>query len=194
MSKAQLVVLGFLHQQPMHGYQIGHVVEKHNIPVWAGIKLPSIYKAMQSLQEKRFIRGEQKTEGNNPPRTVFHITPKGVDFLRKLLEQYLTNPAAESKGFWLAMSFTAQAVGRQTLLNVVEQRIAKLRSICRNKPTSECHKMPLHFIHKHLIKLGDRCNRIELKTLDEIKEDILIGNVAGFFLAEGDDESKGVKG
>ena len=92
MSKAHLVVLGFVHKRPMYGYLIGQIVEEQKFPVWAGIKLPSIYKAMQTLEEKKYISGEQVSEGNNPPRTVYSLTPAGDKYFHELVENYLNDP------------------------------------------------------------------------------------------------------
>ncbi len=190
MSKPKMVVLGFLNRAPMYGYQIGHVVEKLGFPVWAGIKLPSVYKALQDLEASTHIRGEQVTEGNNPPRTVFHINDKGRKLLSELIQTALSSNHVISQDWWLALSFSFDTVERSFLESVVEARLQSLKDKKMDLHDKDCGEhfaiQDLPFVHKHIMQLGIRHHEVEQKTLMELLDDIRTGNHEDFFTDKGD--------
>lgn len=190
MSKPQLVVLSFLKRQPMYGYKIGQIVEEMKMPVWAGIKLPSIYKAMQSLEQGGMISGKQQVEGNNPPRTVYHIKTKGQELLREMVLDYLKRQDLPPQDWWLVLSFSAQSVTRDELEQAVTERIELIKSrrdvhkedICRKVMHTE--KLP--GIMKHIINLGERHSKVELDTLKELLDDIQNNRLEDLYVSKGD--------
>ncbi|HOY85556.1 MAG: PadR family transcriptional regulator [Candidatus Cloacimonetes bacterium] len=189
MSKPKLVVLGFLHRAPMYGYQIGHVTESFGLPVWAGIKLPSIYKALQDLDASQHIRGEQITEGNNPPRTVFHINAKGRKFLAEMVRQNLSSASVNSQDWWLTLSFAWQTVSREFLAEAIQNRLAKLKNKMMRAQDSVYQELPevgqLPFTHNHILNLGLRHHRVEMQTLKELLDDVLTNDHHDFFTDKG---------
>lgn len=194
MSKPKMVVLGFLHHQPMYGYQIGHIAEEFGLPVWASIKLPSIYKALQELEKSGHIRGEQVTEGNTPPRTVFYINDKGRKLLFQLVQNNLASPGTPSQDWWLAVSMSWKAVSRGDFESAVSSRLERIRAKGKIVQDSHCQQMDsaeeLPFVHHHLWELGMRHHNVEQKSLKELLEDVQSGGHDGYFLPSA---AKGVK-
>lgn len=192
MAKPQLVVLGFLAKKPMHGYQIGQIVEEMKLHIWAGIKLPSIYKALQTLESRKFIRGEQVTEGNNPPRTVFHVNPKGLKLLREMILEELVNHDLLPMDWWMLVSFSQKAVTKAELLHALDKRLELVKSISKNERKSKCDELletgELPFVMRHIQSLGSRHHKAESQTLTELRDDILSGSHDEFFLSEGDEQ------
>jgi len=190
MAKPQLVVLGFLTKRPMYGYQIGQIVEEMKLHVWAGIKLPSIYKALQTLESEGYIRGEQVTEGNNPPRTVFHVNPKGTELLHKMILEELMNTDLTPMDWWMVVSFSLKAVTKSEMLRALNQRIDMVKSISNREKAGICQTRvedkELPFIMNHIFELGKRHHSAELKTLQELMDDILSGGHDDFFIREGE--------
>lgn len=190
MSKAQMIVLGFLNHTPMHGYQIGQIVEQGEFPVWAGIKLPSVYKAMQSLEHSKHIRGEETREGNNPPRTVYHINPKGRSFLKQMLETSLGDAKLSDRDWWLALSFSHQCIDREAMVAFIDARLHKLKNKDReqrqNKCLEEAESGRIPFVHRHLINLAQRIQRAEIYSLNELRQDIIQNEHPEFFQPQGE--------
>ncbi len=190
MSKPKLVVLGFINRTPMYGYQIGHIVEQFGLPVWAGIKLPSIYKALQDLEASHHIRGEQVTEGNNPPRTVFHINEKGRKLLADMVKLNLSSPQVLSQEWWLTLSFAWQSVSREFLVDTIQARLENLKSKNLRARESNCQDWlefgHLPFTHKHIMSLGLRHHRVELRTLKELLDDVIKDEHHDFFTDKGE--------
>lgn len=186
MSKPKMVVLGFLHHQPMYGYQIGHIAEEFGLPVWASIKLPSIYKALQELEKSGHIRGEQVTEGNTPPRTVFHINDKGRKFLFQLVQHSLSSPRTLSQDWWLAVSMSWRAVCRDDFERAIRERLGRIRAKGKEIQDSHCQRQvklnELPFVHNHLMLMGMRHHNVELKSLKELLDDVQSGGHDEYFL------------
>jgi len=124
MSKAHMVVLSFISGVPMHGYQIGQMVDQFCLPRLAGITLPAIYKAIQTLEKNKFIRGEEMREGNNPPRMVFHINPKGKKYLSEIVLGYLKENKKHGHDWWFALMFAKGALKKSEMLEIIRLRIA----------------------------------------------------------------------
>ena len=110
MNKSDLVVLGFLNRKPMYGYEIIQYTKMHALDVWAGVKMPSIYKALQRLETNKYISGKQIVEGNNPPRKVFTIKKIGTQYFREILKYFLGSKSELNVDFWMATSFMGKGI------------------------------------------------------------------------------------
>lgn len=89
MSKYELVVMGFLLDQPMHGYQINQLVKVHRMDSWAKISPPMIYKTLAYLEEQGMVSSKREREGLMPERRVYRLSPKGRERLARLVEKSL---------------------------------------------------------------------------------------------------------
>jgi len=190
MSKAHMVVLSFLKDKPLHGYQMGQIVEQLKLPGWVGITMPAIYKAMQSLEKSKHIRGEEMREGNNPPRTVYHLNPKGREYLRQIVNKYLAANEMLDRDWWLALHFATGCLSRSEMVEAISRRIIRLKEVEKIKancikqiPGELMDKLP--FVHAHLLALGVRYLRAEQRTLEELKKDIVSGAHEDFFWQAG---------
>jgi len=81
----RLVILGLLRDQPLHGYEIKHIIEEH-MGDWTSIAFGSIYFALGKLSEEGMIEMvATEKEGNRPSRSIYQITEAGrAEFLRLL--------------------------------------------------------------------------------------------------------------
>lgn len=185
MSKIHMIVLGFLHEMPMHAYRIGQMVESRKCPVWEGIKVASVYKAMQSLENKGYIDGEQVTEGNNPPRTVYHINDKGLKYLTRLANQYLSNAQLPGHDFWLGISFTRQLFTRKHMQKILQARRQFLNDMLSGDFSSKSEKLirenKLPIIHRHMLQLGRGWSQVELEVLQDLAEKMNGSDYNSFF-------------
>jgi DNA-binding PadR family transcriptional regulator len=89
MSKYELVVMGFLLDQPMHGYQINQYVKTHRMDSWAKISPPMIYKTLFALDRQGMVVSRREREGLMPERRVYRLTPTGIERLANLVERSL---------------------------------------------------------------------------------------------------------
>jgi DNA-binding PadR family transcriptional regulator len=175
----------------MHGYQIGQMVDQFCLPGLAGITLPAIYKAIQSLEKSKYIRGEEMREGNNPPRMVFYLNPKGKKYLSEIVHGYLNDNMKPGHEWWFALMFARQVINRTELMALIQQRIncmEEMGSLIKEKKVFPCSvdidKLP--FIHKHLMVMGNAYAKAELQALKNLYDDIVNNQHEEYFLAEGE--------
>jgi len=128
MSKTHLAVLGFLNEKPMYGYEFPQAIEERGMNHWAKINLPSVYKAMATLEKNGYISGKRITEGNNPPKNVYKITAAGKKYLRQLVEKNLSNPPT-IVDLWLAVAFMLHTTSRSFALQAIDKLLEKLKKI-----------------------------------------------------------------
>ncbi len=87
MSKYELVVMGFLLDRPMHGYQINQEAKVHRMDSWAKINPPMVYKTLTNLEKDRMVNSKVEREGLMPERKVYRLTSKGKERLAYLVER-----------------------------------------------------------------------------------------------------------
>lgn len=68
-------ILLLLDDEPLHGYQIIHLIEERSGGVWRPSP-GSVYPALQLLEDEGLVRPEQETE-----RRVFHLTESGKSYV-----------------------------------------------------------------------------------------------------------------
>ena len=189
MSKAHLIVLSLIGEMPMHGYQIGQLVDQFKLPLWAGVTLPAIYKAIQTLEKKKYIRGEEVRESNNPPRMVYHLESKGRKYLAEAVRGYLEETGKHGHEWWFTLMFAKKVMKKSEMLQLIDKRIGCIEHFGKIKQerkelmwTLDKDKVP--FIHMHMMALSERCARMELESLRELRADVASGNQDSFFLSE----------
>lgn len=89
MSKYELVVMGFIFDRPMHGYQINQQVKVYRMDSWAKISPPMIYKTLTNLDREGVVISRREREGLMPERRVYRLTRQGKERLAKLVERSL---------------------------------------------------------------------------------------------------------
>ena len=90
----ELLFLGLLRHQEMHGYQLNEFIQK-DLAVCTDIKKPTAYYLLKKMAEKGWIQQSSKQIGNRPPRRVSQITAAGEaafqSKLREALQSYNPN-------------------------------------------------------------------------------------------------------
>ncbi len=191
MSKVHLAVLGFINYKPMYGYEILNTISTRKMDIWAGIKMPSVYNALQHLEEKKYIVGEQQIEGNNPPRMVYSISKEGKAYLIKLLNQYLLNEGMDTN-FWFALSFVYKTHTFLDFLKIIksridilEQRIYDFKEVHGENMEKCLSNQSIAFIHVHLIRIGQEAHRYNIQILKQLYDDTIKNKDSDIFLKEG---------
>jgi PadR family transcriptional regulator, regulatory protein AphA len=87
----EYALLGFLAQQPAHGYQLYQRLASELGQVWH-ISLSQTYNILKRLEAQGLITGELQTQVKLPPRQQFHLTSAG----RERLEKWLYTPTGSS--------------------------------------------------------------------------------------------------
>ena len=87
--KYELMVMGFLMDRPMYGYQLIQEVKIHRMDSWAKISPPMVYKTLAKLHQNKMIKSHTEREGLMPERKVYRMTSRGSERLASLVERSL---------------------------------------------------------------------------------------------------------
>ena len=86
----ELLLLGLLRSQEMHGYQLHEAIDSH---LGMGVQLtkPTAYRLLNNMAEDGRVTYREEQEGNRPPRRVYAITAQGEVAFQQLLRENLAN-------------------------------------------------------------------------------------------------------
>jgi DNA-binding PadR family transcriptional regulator len=120
-------LLGFLRQEPIHGYEI---YQRLSDPAGLGLvwrlKQSQLYALLAKLEERGYITATLEPQQARPPRKVFQLTQAGRDaFL-----DWVQTPVAH--GRQLRLDFLAKLYfARRETPKVAAQLIERQRATCR---------------------------------------------------------------
>lgn len=126
MTNIQLVLLGILGNQSMHGYEIKQIIEDH-MGDWTDIKFGSIYFALSRLTDKGTVEVAGKTRtGNRPSRTVYRITEKGREEYLRLLRELWSDDSRTLYSVDIGVFFM-KSLPKAEMARHVDERLNKTR-------------------------------------------------------------------
>jgi DNA-binding PadR family transcriptional regulator len=85
----QLLLLGLLRNQEMHGYQINEFIDQQ-MAFCVDLKRSTAYYLLDKLCRDGHVAEEVERAGNRPERRVYRITPAGEAHFQQLLRQNLS--------------------------------------------------------------------------------------------------------
>lgn len=86
----ELLLLGLLRSQEMHGYQLHEAIDSH-LGIGVHLTKPTAYRLLNNMAEDGWVTYREEQEGNRPPRRVYAITPQGEVAFQQLLRENLAN-------------------------------------------------------------------------------------------------------
>jgi DNA-binding PadR family transcriptional regulator len=91
-----LAVLSCLAERPMHPYEISSTLRERGKEQSIKVNYGSLYSVVDALQRHGLIEArETAREGKRPERTVYAITPAGLDEFEDWLSELLSTPVKE---------------------------------------------------------------------------------------------------
>ncbi len=185
MSRVHLVVLGMLKEKPMYGYEFKYFIEERSLEHWARINLPAVYKALQALEEKGYVSGKKEIEGNNPPRTVYHITESGSRYMSRMVIKNLKHPK-NKPDFWVAIAFMLGTIEYETARALIQRQLGIEENIHRKILFDSMKKQSgIPFNGKILMELGLGFHETEKRCLSRLLEEMAKPENRQLFISEG---------
>ncbi len=86
----ELLLLGLLQQQEMHGYQLHEFIDS-NMQTCVDLKKSTAYYLLEKMAKEGFVTSSAEREGNRPTRQVYSLTPDGEAQFQELLRQNLSS-------------------------------------------------------------------------------------------------------
>ena len=186
MSKTHMVVLGVLNERPMYTYEFKQIIQERGYEHWAGIQLRSVYKAMESLVKKGYIKGTQKIHPNKNFVMVYEVNDTGRCYLKRLVEKAFYSNVGQVD-IWLAIAFMF-ATSRDFALTALKKRKKQLLEEREHDKRwidlVESGEMKIPTNYQGLIKMGYEASFMMEKRLDEWIWNVENGSDKGYFLDE----------
>ena len=100
-----LAVLALLFERAMHPYEMASTLKERHKEDSIKLRYGSLYTVIDMLTKRGFIAARETTRaGNRPERTVYELTPAGLDELRDWMRDLLRHPAKEFTQFEAGLS------------------------------------------------------------------------------------------
>jgi DNA-binding PadR family transcriptional regulator len=80
------VLLGFLMQGDLTGYELKHLMER-SVGFFFGASYGSIYPALKDLEGAGLVRSTRVVQSERPNKKVYSITPEGEAYFREALSE-----------------------------------------------------------------------------------------------------------
>jgi DNA-binding PadR family transcriptional regulator len=110
----QLLLLGLLRSQDMHGYQLHEAIDSH---LGMGVQLtkPTAYRLLSNMADDGWVTFREEQEGNRPLRRVYAITPQGEVTFQRLLRENLANYEPSDFTCHIGLAFLDELVAEEAL-------------------------------------------------------------------------------
>jgi DNA-binding PadR family transcriptional regulator len=116
-TERELLLLGLLRQENMHGYRLNEFIESF-MSICTDLKKPTAYFLLDKMEKDGWIERYSEQDGNRPARRVYRLTALGEQtfdaLLRENLSAYL--PVRYSTDIALAFSDALQPAETLALL------------------------------------------------------------------------------
>ena len=157
----ELLLLGLLRGQEMHGYQLNEVLSRVNR--YIGLKKATVYFLLDKMADAGWVTRTVERDGNRPSRRVYHLTAEGEAIFQQLLRENLAqhHPTQFSGDIGLAF---ADALPPHELEHLLVNRRAAVEAELAALRATEHPAGSLRWIIEHQI----RHLVTELDWLDEL--------------------------
>ncbi|KAA3658756.1 MAG: PadR family transcriptional regulator [Chloroflexi bacterium] len=133
----ELVLLGLLNRQQMHGYELHEFIE-NNLQMCINLKKPTAYYLLEKLEKRGYITQTEERQGNRPPRRIYHLSETGKAYYQQLLQQNLSSYLPARFGGSIGVAFLDD-VDRKTAVSLLKQRHQQL-----SQSLSDAQQIPDH--------------------------------------------------
>ncbi|MBV8723709.1 MAG: PadR family transcriptional regulator [Candidatus Eremiobacteraeota bacterium] len=119
-------MLGILRWQALSAYAIDRAVRRHTV-LYRGLRHGNVYNLVGRLAESGYIGGRSGKANRGPAasKIVYHVTPKGEQRFRQILEAVLYDTAADDCSLQIALVLLTQ-LRRSQATRMLERRNREL--------------------------------------------------------------------
>jgi len=159
-----LVILGFLNEEPLHGYQIRKKI-RESFGFYTGFTPQSIYYSLKKLEKNNFLKKRKEKIGARPEREIYEITEKGKEEFHRLMGKNLEQLYRPFFNIDIGIYFLKN-ISRKKFIEKIEKQERSLREIrIWAKREKKKAKFPYSLIFHHIEKVTTS----EIEFLEELK-------------------------
>ena len=111
VSKVEVVVLGLLADEPMHGYDLLERFRTRSMGFWVEVGKASVYQVLKRLEREGSIAGKTQEGTDGPDRRVYRLTRQGRQRLSTGLAERWSALAPYETDAGVALGFAHQRRG-----------------------------------------------------------------------------------
>lgn len=168
MSRTDLLILGIIAEKPINPYAIIKLVNYKRNSIRRYVPAQTVYGVINILHRKKLISGKKVKNGNMPDMTVYSITPKGEDAIRKNLISCLSTPEDNLSELVLSLLLLG-FLDKETVLTALKEYREKLeKEIAISRSLSLKVKIPEEFYTRQIV--ARHTLNILLVNLETVKE------------------------
>ena len=139
MSTIDLIILGSLYQSPKSAYDLQKQIGSRNLSRWIKIGSFTVYKKVVQYENKGYVISETVRNGHMPEKTMYTITPKGIEIFKELMAKF---SLAETRVF---LDFNAVIVNLALLdENSANECIANMKKSIQTTKMQIMEQLPTH--------------------------------------------------
>ncbi len=161
MTKVDLMVLGLLSEQPMHGYQLKRVLEEKHADLWSAVSTGHLYYTLKKLKKLKYVAEKTSRVGNRPPRHVYSLTNNGKRALKTGLDELDVHTQRLFFSLDIVIAFakalSLQAGKLEVLIQkrkkAVEGELGEIKSAWRDKVITDSMSLSEYLIFEHRLSL-----------------------------------------
>lgn len=106
MLTTNLILLSFLRERPMHGYEIQQLIQKSRMDIWTNILSGSIYYALNKMEAEGLIAATAEERTGARIRKIYSITAAGEQLFQQMVREALKlAPHTPKSDFSLALNW-----------------------------------------------------------------------------------------
>jgi DNA-binding PadR family transcriptional regulator len=151
----EIAVLAFLHEGPMHPYQMQSLLRLRHKDEILALKRGSLYHAIGRLVRDSLIAAKSTDrEGRRPERTTYAITAAGRKEFTRVLRQIIAVPRRESSEFMAAMSFLVHLTPAEALPRLEERAKHLANEIAHRSAgisAASAHVLRIHLVESEYL-------------------------------------------
>lgn len=150
MRSRQLLLLGLLRRESMHGYRLNEFIE-HELSICTDLKKPTAYFLLDKLEQAGWIAvTEAIQDSGRPPRKMYAITAAGEAAFQTLLREHLRE--LDLSRFTADVGFAfIDALDPAESIPLLEERRAALAAALDEMGAAPPHPGALHFVIRQRI-------------------------------------------
>jgi DNA-binding PadR family transcriptional regulator len=160
----QLLLLGLLLGEKMHGYQLNDYIE-HTLGFCTDLKKSTAYYTLGKLEEEGYVRQEVEREGNRPRRRIYEVTPAGRDYFFELLRANLSHFSRTYYADDMGLAFMDQLPADEAR-SLLAQKRDQARAVLEHLRQVSAHEGSLGYVIEHNVAHLE----IEVAWLDDLLE------------------------
>lgn len=121
-----LIILAFLRDRPMHGYEIQQMIQTSRMDTWANLLSGSIYYALNKMEKEGLIEAVAEERTGARLRKIYGITKQGEQLFRQLIEDAVKLPPHSVKSDFVAALNWIETLPKEQALAYLDQNLAQL--------------------------------------------------------------------